>query len=82
MEDQKDVLIKNQSELIDKLLDKEDKNKKNTLIKDCVLYCVVGLVTIVFFIGFFMSSYDTSNYSNNTITDSEKVMNIDERNDK
>ena len=82
MEDQKDVLIKKQSELIDKLLDKEDKNKKNTLIKDCVLYCIVGLVIIVFFIGFFMSSYDTSNYSNNTITDSEKVMNIDERNDK
>lgn len=72
--DEKDFINK-QSILIDKLIEKNKNDNKYDKIKDCFIAFLVAIVVSIFLIGYWCSSYDTSNYSNNTINDSDDLFN-------
>ena len=69
-------VIEKQSILIDKLLDKDLKDSKHSKMKDCFIALLIAIVAIVFIKGYWDSSYDTSNYSNNTINNSDNSLNV------
>lgn len=72
--------IEKQSKLIDRLLEQEMIDRRNSRIKDCVIFGMFALVMIVFFLEYFLSDYGYSyTNSNNTIKDSQQVeMGVDE----
>lgn len=72
--DEKDFINK-QSILIDKLIEKNKNDNKYDKIKDCFIAFLVAIVVSIFLIGYWCSSYDTSNYLNNTINDSDDFFN-------
>lgn len=71
--DEKDFINK-QSILIDKLIEKNKNDNKYDKIKDCFIAFLVAIVVSIFLIGYWCSSYDTSNYLNNTINDSDDFL--------
>lgn len=67
--------IEKQSILIDRLIEKNKNDNKYDKIKDCFIAFLLTAITIVFIVGYWSSSYDTSNYSNNTISESSNLLN-------
>ena len=64
-------LIDIQSKLIDRLLESDERKSKHDVVKwitNCVMICVIG---VTFIICYFCSSYETDNYGDTNITQSD-----------
>ena len=71
IDDKYSTIIENQSKLIDHLLKSDDKRNKYEIFKwitNCVMICVIG---VTFIICYFCSSYETDNYGDTNITQSD-----------